>query len=148
MLLNLSAAPWQREILLRQLRAVAMGASPRLPLENEGYEIVALRSKFKENTPDESWMASLGQEGGWNVISGDFRIITNRQRRIVWTASKLTTFFLHSSWMNDAYTETFKTARFLSRWDEIAAMAEKAEPGTPVPLTLQGKDQARRLLGA
>lgn len=108
-------------------------------LENEGYEIVALRSKFRENTPDESWMTSLGQEGGWNVISGDFRIITNRQRRVVWAASKLTTFFLQSSWMNDAYTETFKTARFLSRWDEIAAIAGKAEPGTPFQLPFKGK---------
>lgn len=108
-------------------------------LENDGYEIVPLRVKFPENCPDEVWMPALGSEGGWHVISGDTQIIRNRQRRMVWSASCLTTFFLQPAWMNDAITERQKASRMLARWDEIVAIAVKATPGTAFHLPFKGK---------
>ena len=44
-----------------------------LLLHRDGFEIVALRSKFPEDTPDERWMPTLGNEGGWIVVSGEGR---------------------------------------------------------------------------
>ena len=108
-------------------------------LENDGFEIVALRSKFSEDTPDEVWLPALGREGGWVVISGDVRIITNKARRAVWAASKLTTFFLHSSWMGKSFTERQKAARFLERWDDIVEKASGAPQGTAFYLPYKGK---------
>lgn len=107
-------------------------------MENDGFEIVPLRAKFPEDTPDEVWMPALGREGGWHVISGDVRIFTHKTRRMVWTTSRLTTFFLHSSWMSSAYTERQKAARLLARWDEIVEKAATAAPGTAFHLPFKG----------
>lgn len=108
-------------------------------LEHDGFEIIPLRAKFPENAPDEVWMPALGREGGWNVISGDARIIMNKPRRLVWASSKLTTFFLASSWMGSAFTERQKAARLLERWDEIVETAAGAAPGTAFRLPFKGK---------
>lgn len=110
-----------------------------LLLELDGFEIVALRSRFPENCPDEEWMAALGNEGGWNVLSGDRRIIRNPQRRQVWMESRLTTFFLAPAWSNDAFTEREKHLRFLKRWPEIVDCATKAHQGTAFLLPYSGK---------
>ncbi|MEA2691208.1 MAG: hypothetical protein QOJ16_595 [Acidobacteriota bacterium] len=110
-----------------------------LLLELDGFEIVALRSRFPENCPDEKWMPTLGNEGGWNVISGDRRIIRNPQRRRVWMESRLTTFFLAPAWSNDAFTEREKHLRLLKRWNEIVECATKADQGTAFILPYTGK---------
>jgi hypothetical protein len=110
-----------------------------LLLELDGFEIVALRSRFPENCADEEWMPALGKEGGWNVISGDRRIIRNPQRRRVWMESRLTTFFLAPAWSNEAFTEREKHLRLLKRWDEIVECARKSHPGTGFILPYRGK---------
>jgi hypothetical protein len=106
--------------------------------DRDGHEIVALRSKFPENCPDEVWMPALGQEGGWTVISGDRRIHANPQRRRVWESARLTTFFLTATWQGDAFSERQKASRLLARWDEIVEWSEKVRPGTALNLPYKG----------
>jgi len=108
-------------------------------LDRDGYEIIALRSKFPEDCDDEVWMPALGAEGGWIVISGDRNILTNPQRRKIWNASRLTTFFLANAWSNDAFTERQKATRFLTRWDEIVEWSGKVRQGTALELPYSGK---------
>lgn len=107
-------------------------------VDRDGHEIVALRSKFPEDSADEVWLPVLGREGGWVVISGDRRIYTNPQRRKVWQSAQLTTFFLASTWLGPAFTERQKAARLLARWDEIVERAERERPGTALNLPFKG----------
>jgi PIN like domain len=106
--------------------------------ERDGYEIIALRSRFPEDCPDEVWMPALGQEGGWIVLSGDRKIYTNAQRRRIWASAKLTTFFLANAWMSAAFTERQKAARLLARWDDIVEWAGRVQPGTALNLPIKG----------
>jgi PIN like domain len=106
--------------------------------DRDGHEIISLRSKFAENSPDEVWLPALGEEGGWVVLSGDRKIYTNPQRRRVWASAKLTTFFLASTWQGNDFTERQKAARLLSRWDEIVEWSERMHQGTALLLPYKG----------
>lgn len=106
--------------------------------DRDGYEIIALRSRFPEDCPDEVWMQTLGREGHWIVLSGDRKIYTNPQRRRVWESAKLTTFFLANAWMNAAFTEREKAAKLLTRWDDIVDWAGRVQSGTALNLPFRG----------
>ena len=76
--------------------------SPRVPrainalISGEGSEAIPLRDKFPANTPDIDWIESIGNEGGWSVISGDQRITKNRAERAAWMQTTLIGFFMES----------------------------------------------------
>lgn len=63
-------------------------------LLREQSSAVALRDKFPPNTPDEAWIAALGSEGGWAVVSGDRAITKNRAQRAAWLQTDLVGFFM------------------------------------------------------
>jgi hypothetical protein len=37
----------------------------------DAHEVVALRDRFAPSVSDEHWIAVLGREGGWAVLSSD-----------------------------------------------------------------------------
>src|SRR6266496_152194 len=59
-----------------------------------------LQDKFTRETKDEEWISKLGAEGGWNVISGDYRIGKSAHERAAWHRSGLTVFFRSKGWTN------------------------------------------------
>ncbi len=53
-----------------------------------------IRDKFSTGSlPDEEWIAALGKEGGWCVLSGDRKIATKRPSRELFLRSNLIGFF-------------------------------------------------------
>lgn len=106
-------------------------------LETEGHEIVALRERFKEDTPDEVWLPTLAEETEWIVVSGDQNIVRNKQQRQVWARTGLTTFFLMSAWTKGGVRLLEMSWRLIKRWPEIVELARTSRPGTCflVPLT-------------
>jgi hypothetical protein len=58
--------------------------------------------RFKKDTPDIEWMATLAADGepNWVVISGDGRILKNRVERAVLREARLPFFCLAKQWPN------------------------------------------------
>ena len=110
--------------------------------DRDGHTIISLRQKFPEDCPDETWLPQLGREGGWVVISGDRRIYTNPQRRLVWASARITTFFQEAAWQSRSFTERQKAAKLLGAWGKIVQAAEESPPGTllacPSKVTSEG----------
>lgn len=42
----------------------------------DDHEVVSLRDKFRDQTPDEEWITALDREGGWAVLTKDLRLPT------------------------------------------------------------------------
>lgn len=86
-------------------------------------EIVSLRRKFgRENVKDPEWIAALGREGDWCVISADRRITRNRVERDAFLAAGIVGFFFSSSMQRAPLAK--QAARLLTIWPEITAQAE------------------------
>lgn len=99
--------------------------------------VVHLRERFAENTPDEEWLAELGREGGWVLISGDYRISRSAHERAAWLESRLTAFFLGKGWLNLPLMEQHaKLSHCLPRILEFAA---KVSPGTGFMVSVNGR---------
>jgi hypothetical protein len=67
-------------------------------LEPEGDQVIHLTDRFAPDTEDRTWIAALGDEGGWVVISADRRIHRNPIEREAWRRSRLVVFFLSPQW--------------------------------------------------
>ena len=106
--------------------------------DRDGHTIISLRQKFPEDCPDEVWIPELGRERDWVVISGDRRIYTNPQRRLVWTAARITTFFQEPAWLSRSFTERQKAAKLLAVWGKVVEIAEGVPPGTAFSLPIKG----------
>lgn len=78
---------------------------------------VPLRDKFPEDTKDIDWIAGLGEEGGWSVVSGDLRITKNKAERAAWLQTDLVGFFMESAMARLPPLE--QTARILLRLPTI-----------------------------
>src|SRR5260370_1561213 len=59
-----------------------------------------LQDKFDPSAKDADWLLELGKEGGWIVISGDYRIGKSPHEKEAWHQSRLTAFFLAKGWTN------------------------------------------------
>lgn len=105
----------------------------------EGHEVLHLRQMFPADTEDEDWLPFLGDQGGWVVISGDVRIVKNKQRRLVWAGSGLTSFFLKRGWTRGKLKGSEIAWRLLKRWPEIEALAHEHPTGTCFLVPLRGK---------
>jgi hypothetical protein len=98
-----------------------------------------LQDKFPPGTKDEEWIRSLGREGGWVVISGDYRIGKNAHERQAWHESRLTVFFLKKGWTNiPPLQQHAKLALIL---DDIVDHARSAPAGSGFSVALNGKIQ-------
>jgi hypothetical protein len=94
----------------------------------DGDVVIHLKSKFRQDTPDIEWIASLAKEGGWIVVCGDLNIIRTRAERPVWKAAGLIGFFLKKGWMNQ--TPWDQAWRLVKWWPTIVAQAKIAAPGS------------------
>jgi hypothetical protein len=99
----------------------------QLLVASDGHEVVALRVRFRSDTPDEAWIRALGAEGGWSVLSGDVRITRRPSERLAWHQSRLKGFFLAPAWSKLPTTE--KTARLLLWWPKLVAQERLVGPG-------------------
>jgi hypothetical protein len=95
-------------------------------LEPEGDQVVHLSDKFPRNTADRVWIETLGNEGGWVVISADRRIGRNPLEREAWRRSRLLVFFLASQWGKSPSIEI--AWRLLRSWPRIREAATMFEP--------------------
>jgi len=99
-------------------------------LETEGggkvCELQHLSERYSDSSvPDVRWIADLGVEGGWIIISGDPRISRGKAEKLAWKESGLTAFFLSDGWAGgNIYSQT---ADVIRRWPDIMRTA-RAHP--------------------
>jgi predicted nuclease of predicted toxin-antitoxin system len=104
-----------------------LAAALHILVEPDGHEVRHLRDRFAMNTPDIEWLAALGQEGNWVIISADQRIFRNRHEREAWRQSSLTIFFLARAWLRMAHLE--QAHRLIQWWPRIVEQVDLVEPG-------------------
>jgi hypothetical protein len=80
---------------------------------------VPLRDKFSHGAKDIEWIAELGKEGGWCVVSGDLRITKNKAEKAAWLQTDLIGFFMEPAMAKLPPIE--QTARLLLRLPLIEA---------------------------
>ena len=101
------------------------------------HEVVHLRDRFDEGTPDADWMRELAGESGWVILSGDVAIGRNPHEIAAWKAAGHTIFFLRAGWTNiEFWPQVQKLARY---FPEIIALARRAKPGDAFVVPLSGK---------
>ena len=101
------------------------------------HQVVHLKDRFAANTTDETWIAALGREKGWVIISGDLRIRTNPHEVKAWKTAGHTMFFLKTGWIDlPFWVQAWKLVKC---FPEIIALAEKARIGDSFFVTVSGK---------
>ena len=91
------------------------------------HEIVALRDRFPDNTPDIEWIEELDQQGAWAVLTRDLRIRTRPHERKAMDASRIVFFFLAGAWRKSDVAET--AVRLIRLVPKMAAQVELADRG-------------------
>lgn len=101
-------------------------------------EVVHLKGRFPENTPDVNWIQALANEKDWTILSGDaFRKGNGVERKIL-QKSGLSVFVLQSAWSSYPYWE--KTAQLLRWWPRIVEQANVVDGlAMEVPWRLSGR---------
>jgi len=99
------------------------------------HRVVHLSERFPRDTPDASWISSLGREREWVIISGDLRISRSKAELEAWKESGLTAFFLASGWGQMSLWDT--AWRIVKWWPLIVRQAQsvRAGAGFVVPVT-------------
>lgn len=93
----------------------------------DGYIAAALRDRFPANSPDIDWLAALGEDGGWSVLTLDQMIMRRPAERLALHRSGVTAYFLAPAWAKLSTLE--KTARFLLWWPKLCQAATLVGPG-------------------
>ena len=62
------------------------------------YSAHHLKDQFAANTPDEVWMADLGRQSGWVILSGDSAISPKSARGESLEGSRPPNIFLKHAW--------------------------------------------------
>jgi hypothetical protein len=91
--------------------------------ELQKHEIVHLRQRFDDDTPDPVWISTLANERNWIIISADVRITRSPVERAAWIESGLTAFFFAQPFPGDGF---WKQAQALvTWWPDIILQARK-----------------------
>ena len=96
-----------------------------------------LRDKFGPATKDEDWIRALVEEGGWVVLSGDYRIARNGHEQRAWRGSGLTVFFLGKGWTKTPPLRHYSKLALVV--DRLIADAQHAQPGSGFSIGVSGK---------
>lgn len=92
------------------------------------HEIVCHRDKYgTTHVKDEEWIAALGLEGGWVVLSGDLNIARKRPQRELFLRSNLVGFFPKAAVMDLPLPK--KASRILAVWDRMERISRDVRPG-------------------
>jgi hypothetical protein len=83
-------------------------------IRDDRSQAIPLRDKFSMDTADTVWIAELGKEAGWAVISGDRAITKNKAERAAWLETDLVGFFLEPAFASlDPMQQTWRLIRWL-----------------------------------
>lgn len=106
-------------------------------LENErGIEIKHLRDLYKPNEKDTVWIADLGKQGDWVILTKDNAISKNHDERLAWEESKLPIIFFASSLLDQDFWEL--SSKVIKAWPTIKATLA-ASSAKRFDLTANGK---------
>jgi hypothetical protein len=113
--------------------------SPRIAralgkLFKKEHEFAALRDKFPPNIADVDWIAALGKEGQWIVISGERRITKNKSEQSAFRHSKLIGLFMAPA-LSKA-TVIKQAERLLALWPTIETIGKTIQGGAMFELPM------------
>lgn len=101
------------------------------------HTVTSLRSHFEvDDLDDEDWLAALGSEGTWVIVSQDVRILRSKKLQRAWLKAGLTTFFLEPGWANLEHWE--KAAKLIKWWPKIIQQAGTIAVGTGFRVPVRG----------
>lgn len=106
------------------------------------HEITNIRDHFGKGVKDLSWIKTLGEEGGWIILSADRRITRNKIEMHAFKSSGLIGFFLSKSVYQKPMHRQFM--RVLSIWESLEKQAGLVQPGAMFEITERG-DRFRQL---
>ena len=102
-----------------------------------GHQVAPLREMIPVDSADEHWIARLGREGGWAVVSGDIRVFEAPAAVAAWREAKLTIFFLAPGWSDLTYWP--KATKLVGVWEKVIAFATGVTAGTLYEIRAGGK---------
>ena len=110
--------------------------------EPHGVGVEHLREKFPHNVQDREWIAALGAEGGWSIVSQD-RFTKSSLEKEALRRSGLVAFIMAKGWAN--HKEWEKAWRLVRWWPRIMEQANLVEGGAvfEVPVRFVGKGKFR-----
>jgi hypothetical protein len=97
------------------------------------HEVVHLRDRFSQETPDVEWMQQLADESGWVILSGDVAIGRNPHEVEAWKAAGHTIFFLKAGWTTSSFGNRSRSSPAAFRTLSLAP----ADQSPANPLSLQ-----------
>ncbi|MBE9557834.1 MAG: hypothetical protein IMF08_13330 [Proteobacteria bacterium] len=103
-------------------------------VEPDGHTVIALKDKFSPDATDETWIETLGREGGWAVLTDDHRIRKNPAERAAWRSARLKGFFLAPGWRK--FNTIQKTGRLLLWWPRLVDADKQFAEGAVVELPI------------
>lgn len=104
---------------------------------DERHELVHSQEKFPADVTDPVWIASLGSDGGWIIVSADPRISRGTAEKKAWIESGLTAFFCGDAWAGKRVLQ--QASQFLGWWGDIVHLAASAKPGSGYLMEFKSK---------
>jgi len=103
----------------------------------DGIDVVHIREKFADHTPDIDWINGLAREGGWAIVTQD-RLTKNPLEREALRTSGMVAFILAKQWSNHKHWD--KSVQLVRWWPRIMQQADLVTSGAfHVPWGISGK---------
>lgn len=93
---------------------------------DDSVQVCHLREKFPPNVADLDWIASLGDEGGWTVITHDLIYRVPQQKEAL-RKGRVVAFFLTKGWAQLPHLE--QARKLIGLWEKIKQVASRSKPG-------------------
>ncbi len=100
------------------------------------HEVIHLRDRFRESTPDIDWLSKIRK---WDcvVITGDYKIGKNPAQRKALSKSGKTTFFLKKGWMNQ--NKYLISSKMIKIFPDIVRAVKESKSQSFFGVTKDGK---------
>ena len=119
--------------------APRVARAPRELFSND--EVVHKRERFGPKTEDTEWIALLGRERGWCVVSGDRNITRNKAEQAAWRRTDLVGFFFEASLAKASPPD--QTARLIRYWPTLVLQSQTITGPAMFSLTLSRSPRLR-----